>query len=63
MLMDYQQFKEYRDSGEYSLVKDEYLHELERAKKKHDDNLAFLESLGLVGLLLLAFILRLLGII
>lgn len=61
--MDYQQFKEYRDSREYSLVKDEYLHELERAKKKHDQRKNAMFSATIMGLMLLAFILRLLGII
>lgn len=61
--MDYQQFKKYVDSGEYSLINDNYLKELVRAKKKHDDNLAFLVFLGLVGSMLLLLLARVFGFI
>ena len=61
--MDYQQFKKYRDSGEYSLVNDKYLHELEKFKKKHEQRKNAIINIGLLGLIFLAFILRLLGII
>ena len=61
--MDYQQFKKYVDSGEYSLVNDKYLHELETFKKKHEERKSAMFSATIIGAMLLAFILRLLGII
>lgn len=61
--MDYQQFKKYVESGEYSLVNDKYLHELETFKKKYDQRKNAMFSATIMGAMLLAFILRLLGII
>lgn len=61
--MDYQQFKKYVDSGDYSLVNDEYLKELEAFKRRHQLRKNGAVNMTIVGLMLLAFILRLLGII